>query len=313
MCYTSVPVDAFFTTARQVAVLFALMGTGALCRRLRLIDDKSVMGLVNILVLVVTPCVIVECFARPFAPSMFAGLGEAFAVAMTVHLVSIAVACFAVRHSLEDSRCVLRLSTVLSNSGFMGIPLEQAILGDKGVFYGVAFIVAYNLVFWSWGLKTMGGCANRRMMFVNPGTVGVALGLLVFISPWKPPAIVMEPVSMIAALNTPVAMMVIGYHLADARLGKVLRTPAAHIAGALRLFAIPLALTAALWPFRNALDRTMMLASVIPAAAPTGAMVAMFAAKFRRDVDMAVGMVSGTTLLSMLTLPIVVAIAEAVL
>ena len=48
-------------------------------------------------------------------------------------------------------------------------------------------------------------------------------------------------------------------------------------------------------------------------SAPVAAMTAMFAAKYGRDVDLAVGLVSGTTLLSMATMPAVIAFAMAVL
>jgi predicted permease len=57
----------------------------------------------------------------------------------------------------------------------------------------------------------------------------------------------------------------------------------------------------------------MMLALVIPASAPVGAMVTMFAAKYNRDVDLSVGLVSGTTILSIITMPIVIAIAMEIL
>ena len=302
------------TVARQVAVLFALMGVGAACRKARLLDDVAVKGFVDVLILVVTPCLIVTCFDRPFDPSMLLGLGVAFGVALAAHFATMLLARLAVRHPAEDTRCVLKVAAVFSNAGFMGIPLEQAILGDEGVFYGIVYVVVFNLLMWSWGLAVMKGRASlNRMVFVNPGTVGIVMGLTVFLLPWRLPDVVREPVSMLAALNTPVAMLVIGYYLAGARLGKVLRTPAAHVAALLRLVVVPLLVLAALYPLRGALDRTMMLAAVIPAAAPVGAMVTMFASKYRRDVDMSVGMVSGTTLLSIVTMPPVIALAMTLL
>ena len=55
--------------ATQVGVLFALMAVGFACRKLKLLDDAAVKGLVNVLVLIVTPCLVVDCFQRPFAPA----------------------------------------------------------------------------------------------------------------------------------------------------------------------------------------------------------------------------------------------------
>jgi malate permease and related proteins len=302
--------------AQQVFILFALMGVGAGLRRTRLVDEKGIDGIVNLLILVVTPCLIVDCFQRPFEPSMLASLGEAFLVAVAGHVAAILLVGRVVRHRDENVRRPLMLAAVFSNAGFMGIPLEQAILGEAGVFFGVVYVVVFNLFMWSWGLRLMDGGAgpvNRWKMVVNPGTVGIALGLPLFLLSVKLPAVLSVPVHHLSNLNTPLAMIVIGYSLAGAKLGKVLRLPAAHVAVAFRLVAYPLAVLAALYPFRAGLDRRMALAVVIAASAPVAAMVSMFAVKFGRDVDASVAVVCGSTLLSIVTMPLVIALAMSVL
>ncbi len=301
--------ENFLTVAGQVGVLFALMGVGALCRRAKLVDDASVKGMVNVLLLVVTPCLMIDVFQRPFDPSMLRSLGIAFAFALAAHALMIAVASLALKKVRADTRTVLKIATVFSNAGFMGIPLEQAVLGDEGVFFGVVYVVVFNLLIWSWGLAVMGGGVNRRMMLVNPGTAGVALGLPLFLLSVKLPAAVATPVSMLADLNTPLAMIVTGYYLAGAKLSAVATSPAAYLSSFFRLIVCPLAVMAALWPFRGSLDREMMLALVIPASAPVAAMVTMFASKYNRDVDMSVGIVCGTTVLSIVTMPAIIALA----
>ena len=303
--------------ATQVAILFALIAVGAVCRRVKLVSETTVPGLVNVLIIIVTPALIIDSFSRPFDPSMLAGLGVAFLFALGAHFVTIAVTRVAFRSTREDTRCVLKVATVFSNAGFMGVPLEQAVLGDKGVFYGIVYVVVFNLLMWSWGLSVMrrgesGGRFNR-MMFVNPGTVGIAIGLVCFALPWELPRILREPVRMTAALNTPLAMIVIGYYLAGANLHAALRSGVAWLSLGIRLVAVPLAVTGALWCFRERLDPTLMLAVVIPAAAPVGAMVTMFSSRYARDVDMSVAMVSFSTLLSILTMPPVIALAMSVL
>ncbi len=307
------------TVATQVAVLFALMGVGTLCRRLKLLDESSVKGVVNVLLLVVTPCLIVDAFQRPFEPSMLRSFGCAFAIAALAHAAVIAASYLTARGD-GGSLPVLRLATVFSNAGFMGIPLEHAILGAEGVFYGIVYVVMFNLFMWSWGLYEMRGAVGQsgrwrtiRPMVLNPGTVGIAAGLPLFLFSAALPEVVRAPVHMLAELNTPLAMLVIGFYLAGADFRRVLRTPAAYVAAFVRLVAYPLAVLGALWLFRGRLDRTMMLALVIAASAPVAAMVSMFASKFGRDVDLSVGLVSGTTLLSIVTMPPVIAFAMSVL
>ena len=323
--------DNFLIVAQQVAILFVLMGAGALMRKAGFFRENAIDGLVNILILVVTPCLIVDVFQRPFDPSMLRGLGLAFAIAILAHLVMVALAYLSVRHRDGNVRRPLMLAAVFSNAGFMGLPLEQAVLGDVGVFYGVVYVVVFNLVMWSWGYhlmkseeckvknKTMGGHKTFHSSFfnfhsvLNPGTVGLALGAPLFFCSAKLPAVIGVPVHHMANLNTPLAMIVIGYGLMGARLGPVVRTGAVYVATLFRLIVCPLLVIAALYPFRHALDRNMMLALTVSASAPVAAMVSMFAAKFNRDVDASVAIVSGTTLLSILTMPIVIALAMAVL
>ena len=148
---------------------------------------------------------------------------------------------------------------------------------------------------------------------VNPGTVGLALGAPFFFLSVKLPTVISMPLHHMANLNTPLAMIVIGYALAGAEFGKVLRTGSVYVATLVRLVICPLLVIAALYPFRHALDRNMMLAMTVAASAPVAAMVSMFASKFNRDVDVSVAVVSGTTLLSILTMPVVIAFAMGIL
>lgn len=330
----------FLIVSTQVWVLFALVALGAAARLAKLVDDAAVKGIVNILVLLVTPSLIIDVFQRPYEAAMLRQLGVAFAIAFAAHVVAIAAASLIVRSGDDSRRPVLRLAIVFSNAGFMGIPLEHAILGDSGVFFGITYVVTFNLVIWSWGLWEMNSAkctvenagngaksrdrrpsAARRpssmirnsSFIVNPGTIGMAAGLGLFLAGATLPQILAQPVKMMASLNTPLAMIVIGYYLAGAKFGRVIRCREAYVATFVRLVAFPAALLAALYPFRKALDSDMMLALVIAASAPVAAMVTMFSAKFGRDVDLSVGLVSGTTLLSIITMPAIIALALEVL
>lgn len=308
--------ENFLTVASQVAVLFVLMGAGAAMRRLRLIGDGAVDGMVNMLMFVVTPCVIVDCFQRPFDSSMLSGLGLAFVIAVAGHLAIIAIARLLVRPRSDDIGRTLQLAAVFSNAGFMGIPLEQAILGPKGVFYGVVYVVVFNLFIWTWGVARMekgrsvepSGVGVWKMV-ANPGTVGIVLGLPLFLLSARLPPILATSVHHVANLNTPMAMIVIGYSLAGAKFGRVAKMGSVYLASGLRLVVHPLVMVAALAPFAARLDRDMVLALVIASSAPVAAMVAMFASKFRRDVDVGVAVVSATTLASIVTMPPVIAFA----
>ena len=314
--------DNLILVATQVGVLFALMAVGFVCRTTKMLDAVSVKGIVSVLVNVVTPAIVVQAFQRPFDAGMLKGLGFTALAAVLGHAVAIVCSYLLIHHPRAHTKNVLRVSAVFSNAGFMGIPLTQALLGDVGVFYSVVYVGVFNVVIWSWGLCTVRNVSAKALMgpevksmFVNPGTIGLALGLPLFFASVKLPTVLAAPVRFLSDLNTPLAMLVIGYYLAGARLGSVLRTGAAYIAAAFRLLAYPLIVIGVLYLLRGplALDRAMMIALVVSSSAPTAALTSMFASCYGSDVDTSVGMVSGTTLVSILTMPPVIALAMSVL
>lgn len=310
--------SSFFLVSQQVFVLFALMSLGYVLNRRRIIDERAVKGMVEILVLIVTPCLIVHVFQRPFERSLLSGLGWAFVLALVSHLLGIA-ASFLVRSRDGRRRSVLRYAVIFSNAGFMGLPLEQAILGDMGVFYGAVYVVMFNLLCWSYGLVVMCGSmkdVRMRSLFVNSGTVGIALGLPLFLLSVKLPQVIGMPVKMLSDLNTPLAMIVIGWYLAEADFSAVVRSATAYLVAFMRLLAIPSAVLAGMYAISNvfpSIDRTMAVAIVASSSAPSAALTTILAARYDRDVPMSVGIVAGSTLLSIITMPIIVGLAIMVL
>ncbi len=305
--------ESLSVVALQVGILFMLMGVGFVCERLRLLNETVVKGLVELLVLIITPCVIVQAFARPFESHMLTSLGWAVAAAGVAHLLGIVFGFLCVRKGDSPARTgVLRLAVLFSNAGFMGIPLEQALLGSDGVFFGAVYVAVFNLICWTYGLLII--CGNLKDLnlvstLFNPGVVGILFGLPLFFFSYRLPEVIDAPVRMLANLNTPVAMLVIGYYLSKASFASVVRYKPAYLALALRLLAVPLCLLGILYLFRTSLNATMAVAILIATSAPVGALTTMLAARYERDVQLSVGLVSASTLLSILTMPPIIALA----
>ena len=308
--------DSLSLVSKQVGVLFALMVVGFLCNRRKLLNAVAIKGVTELLVLIVTPCVIVHSFIQQkFAPSLLGDLGWALAMSVFAHAVGAAIA-FLCLHDRDPNRGgVLRFAVIFSNAGFMGIPLEYALLGADGVFFGAMYVVVFNLVCWSLGVAVMcRGMKNvgLRALFVNAGTVGVALGLPFFLFSLKLPEVVGRPLAMLADLNTPLAMIMVGWYLAETDFRPVLRCGAAYGVAALRLVAVPLVVIAAFVGVRACvptLNPVMAVAISTAAAAPTAALTTVIAARYDKDVSTATSLVSGTTLLSILTMPPIVGFA----
>ena len=309
--------------SKQVGVLFALMSVGFFCNRRRLLNDVAIKGVTELLVLIVTPCVIIHSFIQQkFAVSLLGDLGWALAAAIFSHVVGSMIALLCLRDHDTRREGVLRFAAMFSNAGFMGLPLEYAILGADGVFFGAMYVVVFNIACWTWGVAVMcrgAKVTNLRSILVNPGTVGVALGLPFFLFSMKLPEVVGRPLQMLADLNTPLAMIMVGWYLAESGKCKVESvkcrmkdTFLIFKVGALRLVVVPLAVIGAFVGIRAcvpSLNPVMAVAIVTAASAPVAALTTVIAARYDRDTAMATRLVSGTTLLSILTMPPIIGFA----
>ena len=198
----------------------------------------------------------------------------------------------------------------------MGLPLVMSILGSEAAIFGSVSAVAFNILLWTQGRKTMGGKVGLRSALVNPATVGAALGLLLFFTGWwepapgrwSVPAPILDAVSYLADLNTPLPMVVLGAQMAGTDLRESFADRRLYLAAAVRLVAAPLLALVLLLPFR--LDPTAYCACVILCAVPPAGATAMFAQKLRRDTALAAKLVSTLTLMSVVTLPLFAVLAR---
>ena len=306
--------DGLCIVAKQTAVLFLLMSVGMGVRRFGVFDGQSVKRVADFVLAVVTPCLIVTSFQRPFDPSVMKGVVLAFAAALFSHIAGIALARLAVRDRDEARMRILRFATVFSNAGFMGIPLQYAVLGPDGVFYGSVYVVVFHLLCWTYGVwEIRGGFGETGVAraIVNPGLIGIAVGLPFFLFSAKLPSVLAQPVKMTGDLYTPLAMLVLGFHLAGAKFASALSSGGTYVVLLLRHLVVPAAIIATL-AFVPFVDRTIGVAAVIPAAAPVGASVTVFSVRYGGEAEFPTALVAVSTLLSVLTLPLVVGVALAV-
>jgi len=304
--------EGLTVTARQTLVLFLLMAFGAGARWTRILDGAAVKKLTDFVLIIVTPCLIVTSFQRPFDAEVLTGFGWAFAFALIAHVLGIVYSRLFARDRDAQRVRQLRFATVFSNAGFMGFPLEYALLGAEGVLYGSIYVVMFHLLGWTYGVwEIRGGFGGESAAksLLNPGIVGLVIGFPLFLLSWKLPSVVAEPVKTVGDLNTSLSMVVLGFNLAGARFRPALSCRGTYVTLFLRHVLVPATMVALLYctPWVNL---TVRMATVIPAAAPIGASVVMFSVRYGGDGEFPSALVAVSTLLSILTMPLVVGIAK---
>ena len=303
--------ENFIMIAGQVLVLFVLISVGFLCGKKGILTDSSSKHITDIVLYVVTPCVMITAFQREFSFDLLGKILIATLCAVLIIAGSILVARLVFRNRDESRKKVLQFAVIFSNCGFMSLPLQKAVLGEDGWFYGSIFVAIFNIFVWTYGLVSMSGDIKQlslKKLIFNPGVVGVVIALILFVGKITLPYIISRPMEYLSELNTPLPMLVIGFYLSQANLRKAFTDLQIYLAIAVRLVAIPVISAVVMALFK--VDSTIVIAFIIASSAPTAATTTMFATKFNGDVELSVSAVTATTIASIATMPIVVAFSQ---
>lgn len=293
----------------QCIVMFALLGIGLVLYRTGLISDGTTKDLGAVLLNVVFPVVILRSFWGQFSAEHLGALGATFVLSLAALGVAMLIARIAFPHD-----GVAEFSAAFSNAGFIGIPLVSATFGAEAVFFITCFIAELNVLQWTYGKWRISGSTDSiapRAIAQSPMLIGFAAGVALFLLRVPVPAVADTLMETIAALNSPLAMLILGAYLAKSNAGELLRTPANYAVSVVRLVVIPLATLALFSVVPVSVE--MRLAILIAAAAPTGSNVAVFCQQLGHDTNAASNMVCLSTLISLVTVPLVAALAGTVL
>ncbi len=305
--------ENFLTVGTQVLELFILIAVGFLCGKTKMLNEKTVKSVTDIVLYIVCPCVIIENFIRPFDPAMLGGLLTAGAAALVIHIVSVVIAMLVFHDKKPERNRVYRFALIFSNCGYMSLPMQQAILGSDGVFFGAVYIVVFNIVMWTFGVWLSSGdkkSLSVKKITLNPCIIGMAVGFVIFLTSLPVPEIIKKPIEFLANLNTPLPMMIVGYYLSQTKILDAFKDGKGFICVLFRLIAVPLLAFGGM--MLCGIRDTVLITCVIAASAPAAAATTMFAAKFDNDARLSVNLVTLSTLLSVITMPLIVGFARTV-
>lgn len=305
--------ENLLTVFWQVIALFLLMAFGFAGERAKIINENGSKVLSNISLVFVTPCLIINSFNIEYNPEKLKGLLICLAASVAIHAFSIlgVELCTRGKKTAAEKLRVVKFAIVFSNAAYMGIPLQEAVLGADGVFYGSVYVAVFNVTLWTYGVVLSTGNIKEisgKKLLANPGLIGVTIGILLFLLPIELPRILSQTISSMAVLNTPLAMLIIGFYLAKSNLLSALKDKTVYIVSLLKLVAIPLVTLGVM--YLCGVRGAPLVAMVTTASAPTAAATSMFATKFDNDVILSVNLVTVTTVLSIITMPVLVALAQ---
>lgn len=292
---------------RQLAMMAIYMAAGYFLFRKKLVSVQGCREFGNLLMNIILPCTILNSFRAQRTPEQVSALLWSSLLSLLVLLLTFAVCTLCFR-----GKTIEHFGVSFSNVGFISLPLVSSIMGAKGVLYVTPFIALLNIFQWTYGIAVISGSLESvrpRQMLKNPIILSVIAGLGLFLFQPPLPEAVTGAVSAMAALNAPVAMLILGIYLAQVELKSLFTAKILYISSAVRLVLIPALMILLLLPFP--VDAGLRLAVLLAGSAPIGSLAAIFAQMYQEDYALAVREICLSTILCVFTMPVVVVIFTA--
>lgn len=200
---------------------------------------------------------------------------------------------------------VYKMMTTFNNIGFMGFPVIAAAYGNGALIYAVPFSIMFNILCYTWGIQTLcgGGEKGNWKRIINIGTISGIISIVLFFMQIPVPKMICSLSAGLSNLTGPLSMLVIGISIAAMEL-KDLFTDVKLLKFALiKLLAVPVA--AMLLVCQVIDNRLICEVFLVMMATPAASMCAMLSQQYGGDYELTAKGVALTTILSVVTMPIV--------
>ena len=296
--------------AQQMAILFIIMGIGFFCGKKEFITDGFARNLSWLVVNVATPAMILAAGMNEESAIRGKELLYAFGVILLVYVFLIAIS-FVILPFLRipsEDKGVYRVMFIFSNIGFMGLPLLQAAYGDEALLYGALFQFPFNFLIYTYGIAALRGenplqSGFKLSKFLNVGIVSCVLSIIIYVFGIPMPGFIVSSCKSLGSLAAPLSMIVIGQSMTHMKLKDMF--------GDIRLFVFSL-VKQILVPIVGVLflgliikDDTLIRTCFVMISVPVASMCAMLSRQYGGNYRLASKGVALSTLLSVVTIPLV--------
>lgn len=286
---------------RQTAVMFIYMLLGCLLYKKNYLTAEGSRDMGNLLVRLVIPGVILRSFCVEFSPEKLRVLAVSTALSALFLAAALAVCALLLKRDPVE-----RYAAAYPNAGFVGIPLVRQALGEEAVLSLVGLIVLVNILQYAFSSQLAGEKkpVPLRGVVTSPIVLSAGAGIVLFVTGLggRLPSVARSVLDGVAAVNSPLAMMVMGVYLAQTDWKKLFATPRLYAVSAVRLLLIPAVTALLFWPLPAAAEIKMTL--LLAGATSMGANVGVYAQLYGLDTGLPCQLVALSTLLSVGTLPL---------
>lgn len=301
------------TIVESVFSLFIIMLVGVYGGKKKIITSELNKGLTDILLQIALPFMIVSSFIFTYDNTIKANVIKTFYYSFIAYIVMAAASAILLIPIKSDKKTILHFANIFTNTGYIGFPILNSVYGPEGVIYGSIFNMFFAIFVWTYGVLIFKENFNREELkkeiinvFLNPSVIAVFIGILIMVFNIQIPVAILLSIRSIGNITGPLSMIIIGFILSKTKIKNYLKESTLYYGITTRLIIIPaiIYVISLLIDDRSKVMNTVIIMSAMPAAA----MTSILAESFNKQKEYAAVMVSATTLLSMITLPILLKI-----
>ncbi len=302
---------------QQIVQLFLMIFMGYLIVKTGLVRDDDSKVLSKIILYLIVPCVIINAFQVDYTTDTVKGLLIAFAASVMTQVVLLIVISAAGK--LLHLNEVEIASVYYSNSGNLIVPIVTFILGQEWVLYGCVFMSVQLVFLWTHCKKIISREASYdlKKIILNINMISIFIGVILFFTGIRLPEIIRNTLASVGTMIGPASMIVTGMLFAGMNLKQIFANKRVYFITFLRLIAVPL-IALVLIKLSNlasfsADGNKIMLIVFLAIITPSASTVTQMCQVYGNDSRYASAINVMTTLLSIITMPVMVMLFQMII
>ena len=294
----------------QIIQLFLMIFMGFLIVKAKLLYSEDSKILSIIVLYLIIPCVIINAFQVDYTPQTVKGLLIALAGSVMTQVILLIVVSILgkVLHLNE----VEVASIYYSNSGNLIVPIVTFILGKEWVLYGCVFMSVQLVFIWTHCKKIISreSSYDWRKIILNINMISIAIGIVLFLTRIHLPEDINSTLSAVGGMIGPASMIVTGMLFAGMDFKQIFASKRVYFVTFLRLIVVPaIALVLIKLSYLASLSSNgpkIMLIVFLAIITPSASTVTQMCQVYGNDSQYASAINVVTTLLAIITMPLMV-------
>ena len=302
--------EIFKLTLITVAVLLLVAAPGYIMMKKKMLSEKSIAEFSKVLLYVSQTCLAIYTFLQiEFSVEKLAEIGVFALMSFGILVVMLLGTYLVLKKKCEKPIYrIMTIATTFANCGFFGIPIIEALLGEAAselIVYTTIFSLVMNVAGWTVGSAIISNnpkYMSVKKIFMNPATISVAVALVIFIFSIPIEPNISNMIGVTGRMATPLSMVIMGMRLGTMKMSSLFKDAKVYITVAVKMIVMPL--VAFISVYFLPLSAGVKMTFYIISACPTASVVLNFSELVGEGQREAASMVLASTILSIVTMPV---------